>query len=146
MDPEMDGKVAQLESGLTLEQQRLEKLWDAYEQQEKDLNASLDQINILEADIETKGTMIASLQELLGERDSKLRELEVERQRQMKVEAEYAPKIISSSLPVDRIGEFIGPGGKNIKSLSEEYECDVNGTTESAYQNIKLLLGYKWII
>ena len=48
MDPEMDGKVAQLESGLTLEQQRLEKLWDAYEQQEKDLNASLDQINILE--------------------------------------------------------------------------------------------------
>ena len=93
MDPEMDGKVAQLESGLTLEQQRLEKLWDAYEQQEKDLNASLDQINILEADIETKGTMITSLQELLGDRDSKLRELEVERQRQMKVEAEYAPKI-----------------------------------------------------
>ena len=93
MDPEMDGKVAQLESGLTLEQQRLEKLWDAYEQQEKDLNASLDQINILEADIETKATMITSLQELLGERDSKLRELEVERQRQMKVEAEYAPKI-----------------------------------------------------
>ena len=93
MDPEMDGKVAQLESGLTLELQRLEKLWDAYEQQEKDLNASLDQINVLEADIETKATMITSLQELLGERDSKLRELEVERQRQMKVEAEYAPKI-----------------------------------------------------
>ncbi len=93
MDPETDGKVAQLESGLTLEQQRLEKLWDAYEQQEKDLNASLDQINILEADIETKATMITSLQELLVERDSKLRELEVERQRQMKVEAEYAPKI-----------------------------------------------------
>ena len=34
MEPEMDGKGAQLESGLTLEQQRLEKLWDAYEQQE----------------------------------------------------------------------------------------------------------------
>ena len=54
MDPEIDGKVAQLESGLSLEQQRLEKLWDAYEQQEKDLNASLDQINILEADMEQK--------------------------------------------------------------------------------------------
>ena len=93
MDPEIDGKVAQLESGLSLEQQRLEKLWDAYEQQEKDLNASLDQINILEADIGTKGTLITSLQELLGERDAKLRELEIERQRQMKVEAEYAPRI-----------------------------------------------------
>ena len=73
MDPEIDGKVAQLESGLSLEQQRLEKLWDAYEQQEKDLNASLDQINILEADIGTKGTLVTSLQELLGERDAKLR-------------------------------------------------------------------------
>ena len=38
----------------------------------------------------------------------------------------YAPKIISSSLPTDRIGEFIGPGGKNIKAISEEYECEVN--------------------
>ena len=40
--------------------------------------------------------------------------------------SEFAPKIITSSLPVDRIGEFIGPGGKNIKGLSEEYECEVN--------------------
>ena len=93
MDPEMDEKIAQLESSLSLEQQRLEKLWDAYEQQEKDLNASLDQINILEADIQTKETMISSLQELLAERDTKVRELEVERQRQGKVEAEYEPKI-----------------------------------------------------
>ena len=38
MDPEIDEKFAQLESNLSLEQQRLEKLWDAYEQQEKDLN------------------------------------------------------------------------------------------------------------
>ena len=60
---------------MSLDQQRLEKLWDAYEQQEKDLNASLDQINILEADIETKGNLITSLQGLLGERDAKLREL-----------------------------------------------------------------------
>ena len=93
MDPEMDEKIAQLESNLSLEQQRLEKLWDAYEQQEKDLNASLDRINILEADIQTKETMISSLQELLAERDTKVRELEVERQRQGKVEAEYEPKI-----------------------------------------------------
>ena len=40
--------------------------------------------------------------------------------------SEFAPKIITSTLPVDRIGEFIGPGGKNIKGLSEEYECEVN--------------------
>ena len=62
MDPEMDEQIAQLENSLGLEQQRLEKLWDAYEQQEKDLNASLDRINILESEIETKETMISSLQ------------------------------------------------------------------------------------
>ena len=40
-----------LEKTLSLEQRRLEKLWDAYEQQEKDLNAALNQIEILEAEI-----------------------------------------------------------------------------------------------
>ena len=93
MDPEMDEQMAQLENSLGLEQQSLEKLWDAYEQQEKDLNASRDRINILESEIETKETMISSLQELLTERDAKLRQLEVERQRQGKVEAEYEPRI-----------------------------------------------------
>ena len=66
MDPEMEEQMAQLENSLGLEQQRLEKLWDAYEQQEKDLNASLDRINILESEMETKETMISSLQELLS--------------------------------------------------------------------------------
>ena len=33
--------------------------------------------------------------------------------------SEFAPKIGQSSIPVDMIGEFIGPGGKNIKALSE---------------------------
>ena len=40
-----------LEETLSLEQQRLEKLWNAYEQQEKDLNAALDLIKILETEI-----------------------------------------------------------------------------------------------
>jgi len=38
----------------------------------------------------------------------------------------YAPKIIQSSIPVDEIGAFIGPGGKNIKALAEKYECEIN--------------------
>ncbi len=40
-----------LEEALSLEKQRLEKLWNAYEQQEKDLNAALDLIKILETEI-----------------------------------------------------------------------------------------------
>lgn len=90
-----DEQTSQLESALAQEQQRLEKLWDAYEQQEQDLNASLDRINRLESDLETKQAMVQSLEELLSERDSHIRELEIERQRQAKVEAEYAPRVDS---------------------------------------------------
>ncbi len=38
----------------------------------------------------------------------------------------YAPKIGQSSMPVDMIGEFIGPGGKNIKGLAEKFEVEIN--------------------
>ena len=38
----------------------------------------------------------------------------------------YAPKIGQSSMPVDMIGGFIGPGGKNIKGLAEKYEVEIN--------------------
>jgi len=40
--------------------------------------------------------------------------------------SEYAPKVYQGMIPVDRIGEFIGPGGKNIKALCEEFECEIN--------------------
>ena len=93
MSADLEEQIAQLENSLGQEQQRLEKLWDAYEQQEKDFNASLDRINYLESDIETRQTMIASLQELLTERDTKLRDIEIQRQRQSKIAAEYEPKI-----------------------------------------------------
>ena len=40
--------------------------------------------------------------------------------------SDFAPKIGQSTLPVDMIGEFIGPGGKNIKGLAEKYEVEIN--------------------
>ena len=40
--------------------------------------------------------------------------------------SDYAPKIGQASIPVDMIGEFIGPGGKNIKALAEKYESEIN--------------------
>ena len=42
------------------------------------------------------------------------------------VMSDFAPKISQASIPVDNIGEFIGPGGKNIKKVQEQYECDVS--------------------
>jgi len=40
--------------------------------------------------------------------------------------SQYAPKIKVVKIPVDKIGEFIGPGGKNIKKLSADTGCQFN--------------------
>lgn len=40
--------------------------------------------------------------------------------------SQYAPKIESVQIPVERIGEVIGPGGKIIRSIIAETGCDVN--------------------
>jgi len=45
--------------------------------------------------------------------------------------AKVAPKITSFKIPKDKIGEVIGPGGKNIKSLKEEFELDEIDITDS---------------
>ncbi len=41
-----------------------------------------------------------------------------------KTVSKYAPKIKVVKIPVDKIGEFIGPGGKNIKKLSLDTGCE----------------------
>lgn len=38
----------------------------------------------------------------------------------------YAPRIVSLKIDPDRIGELIGPGGKNIKAIQAESGADIN--------------------
>jgi polyribonucleotide nucleotidyltransferase len=40
--------------------------------------------------------------------------------------SEYAPKIATLRIDVDKIGALIGPGGKNIKALCEQYSVRIN--------------------
>lgn len=42
--------------------------------------------------------------------------------------SQFAPKIFTAKIPVDKIGELIGPGGKNIKRLMADFNAviDVN--------------------
>ncbi len=40
--------------------------------------------------------------------------------------SEYAPKILTVKIEVDKIGAIIGPGGKNIKALCEQYGVRIN--------------------
>ncbi|MBN1289930.1 MAG: polyribonucleotide nucleotidyltransferase [Actinobacteria bacterium] len=38
----------------------------------------------------------------------------------------HAPGMVHIEIPVDKIGELIGPGGKNIRAIIEEYEVDID--------------------
>ncbi len=38
----------------------------------------------------------------------------------------HAPRIVSIKIPADRIGELIGPGGKNIKAIQAESGAEIN--------------------
>jgi polyribonucleotide nucleotidyltransferase len=40
--------------------------------------------------------------------------------------SEYAPKIVSLRIDIDKIGALIGPGGKNVKALCEQYSVRIN--------------------
>ncbi|MDR2631191.1 MAG: polyribonucleotide nucleotidyltransferase [Spirochaetaceae bacterium] len=40
--------------------------------------------------------------------------------------SEYAPKIVTLTIDVDKIGALIGPGGKNVKALCEQYRVTIN--------------------
>ena len=40
--------------------------------------------------------------------------------------SQYAPRIMSVNINPEKIGALIGPGGKNIKKIIEDTECEVN--------------------
>ena len=39
--------------------------------------------------------------------------------------SEFAPKVAREKIPVDKIGELIGPGGKNIRELTEQTGAEI---------------------
>ncbi|HJM84348.1 MAG TPA: polyribonucleotide nucleotidyltransferase [Candidatus Marinimicrobia bacterium] len=91
---------------------------------------SRDGITAIQMDLKIDGLPIDLMREALQQaKEGRIHILDV-----MKEELEthrdrlsiHAPKIGQSSIPVDRIGDFIGPGGKNIKAISAEYECEIS--------------------
>jgi len=68
---DMTGKYEQ-------ERQRLAKLWDAYEKQEKEMAALKEKMGHLENDLLDRDRIIRSLKDVLEARDRRTRELEIE--------------------------------------------------------------------
>ena len=76
-----------------MEQERLAKLWDAYQIQEKALKEATDSIRMIETDNELKDKEVQSLNEMLEKRDKELREMEREVTNLQKITADYKPKL-----------------------------------------------------
>ena len=61
--------------------------------------------------------------------------------------SKYAPRIETVKIAVDKIGALIGPGGKTIKALSEQYHVTINtendGTVTIYGRDAKAALGAK---
>lgn len=67
-----------------------------------------------------------------------------------KTVSEYAPKIKVVKIPVDKIGEFIGPSGKNIKKLMADTgtQIDVNDDGSVSVSGVdpeKMEAAIKWV-
>ena len=76
-----------------IEQERLAKLWDAYQIQEKALKEANDEISKIETELELKDKEVQSLNEMVEKRDKNGREMEREITNLQKITAEYKPKL-----------------------------------------------------
>ncbi len=91
---------------------------------------SVDGITAIQMDIKIDGLSYDILSEALQQaKDGRihiLNEMNKSINKHRESLSVHAPKIGQTSMPTDMIGAFIGPGGKNIKALAEQYEVEIN--------------------
>lgn len=87
-------------------------------------------VNAIQMDVKINGINAKIFKEALSQaKDARLQILKVmnavisEPRKNVSV---YAPKIISTTIPVDKIGEVIGPGGRNINGIIASCENQIN--------------------
>ena len=89
-----------------------------------------DGITALQMDIKIEGVSAEILQKALGQaREGRLHILGIMNQTiaQPRTDiSDFAPKVISVKVPTEKIGLIIGPGGKNIKGMSEKTGSTIN--------------------
>jgi len=95
-----------------------------------------DGVTAVQMDTKTKGLSMEIVKQTFKQsKDARLKVLEKmaeaisEPRKEM---AEHAPRVVQVKVPKDKIGEIIGPGGKNIREISErtgaEVEIEEDGT------------------
>ena len=83
-----------------------------------------DGINALQLDVKTKGLTPALLQRAMAQaREGRLFILDKMREaitEPRSALSPYAPKVVRMTIPIDKIGALIGPGGRTIRGIQEE--------------------------
>ena len=89
-----------------------------------------DGITALQMDIKIEGVTAEILTKALGQaREGRLHILGIMNRTISQPRSDisdFAPKVISLKVPVEKIGLIIGPGGKNIKGMSEKTGSQIN--------------------
>ena len=93
--------------------------------------AGTDQgINALQMDIKVKGITYQIMEEALAQaleaRKFVLGKIRETIENPRSELSPYAPRIIQISIPIDKIGTLIGPGGKTIRSIIEETKATID--------------------
>ncbi len=116
-----------------------------------------DGVTAVQMDTKTKGLSMEIVRQTFKQsKDARLKVLEKMAEaisEPRKNMAEHAPRVVQVKVPKDKIGEIIGPGGKNIREISErtgaEVEIEEDGTVniysssqESIDKAQKLISGY----
>lgn len=99
---DMDFKVAGTREGITALQMDIKCAGISYEI----LEAALEQAR------QGRSFIIKAMTEAIGEPRSEVNE--------------NAPRMLQLQIPIDKIGELIGPGGKNIRGLIEKYDVEID--------------------
>ncbi|MBN2726060.1 polyribonucleotide nucleotidyltransferase [Candidatus Mcinerneyibacteriota bacterium] len=102
-----------------------------------------DRVTAIQMDIKIEGVTKEIMQTALAQA-KKARLHIIEKMEEVlaeprKEQSPYAPSILMCKVPVDKIGEIIGPGGKNIKGMSEEFNSEIwiddDGTIQISSEN-----------
>ena len=88
-----------------------------------------DGITAIQLDLKIEGISFEIMEEALNQaKDGRLHILDKMNEALPKPNeiSKYAPRIMSININPEKIGALIGPGGKNIKKIIEDTECEVN--------------------
>lgn len=111
-------------------------------------------ITALQLDVKTLNLTLAILKEALAQANAGrahiLKVMVATIPEPRKTVSKYAPKIKVVMIPVDRIGEFVGPSGKNIKKLiadtGAQIEVDDDGSVSvSAIDDVSINKAVTWV-